>query len=111
MKNNCTVVILSYNVKDITDECVKSVILSKEFAQKKLNNSVKILVVDNGSTDGTVQMLRKKYKDVDLIELPKNLGPACGYNAGMKKAKNPYILLINSDVFLDKTTLYDSISF
>src|SRR5260221_296448 len=109
MKNDCTIIILSYNVKDITDECLRKAKISASYSQKKLSNRVKIVIVDNGSTDGTVAMIRKKYPDVTFIAFPKNTGVSYGYNAGMKRVTTPYFLLINSDTLLNPSTIYDSL--
>ncbi len=109
MKNDCTIIILSFNVKDITDKCIRDAKAAMHFSQKRIKNRIVIIVVDNGSSDGTVEMVKKKYKDVILVALRKNMGVAYGYNAGMKRAKTPYILLINSDTLLKTSTLVDSL--
>jgi len=58
MRNDCTVVILSFNVKKITDECIKYTKIAANFSQKKLQTQTTIIVVDNGSTDGTIENIR-----------------------------------------------------
>ncbi|HZE86812.1 MAG TPA: glycosyltransferase family 2 protein [Methylomirabilota bacterium] len=108
MKNDCTIVILSFNVKDITDKSLQDAEIAVDFYQKQTGNSCEIVVVDNGSSDKTVEMIRKKYKNVTLVALPKNMGVSYGYNIGMKQAKTPYILLINSDTLLKKSTIVDA---
>jgi len=96
------VIILNWNRKEDTVECLKSI--------RKLqitNYKLQILVVDNGSTDGSVDAFRK-IKDVVLIENKKNLGFAEGNNVGIKHAiKNgaDYVLVLNNDTILDKDML------
>lgn len=111
MKNDCTIVILSFNVKDITDQSIQHAKIAADYSHNKLSNHVRIIVVDNGSSDSSAEMVRGKYPDVKLIALPKNMGVAFGYNAGMKQVKTPYFVLINSDTLLKPSTIFDSISY
>lgn len=67
-----------------------------------LGNKVETIVVDNGSTDGSPEMIKEKNKWVKLIASKTNKGFAKGNNIGMSKAKYDFILLINSDTFLRK---------
>lgn len=59
---------------------------------------VVVTVVDNQSTDQTVQMLRADFKWVRLITLDENLGFAAGNNQGLKQSRGRYVMLLNSDV-------------
>ena len=58
----------------------------------------KIYVADNGSTDASVDMLRKEFPDVHLIILKENLGFAEGYNLALQQVSAEYVVLLNSDV-------------
>src|SRR5258708_1225027 len=111
MKNDCSIVILSYNVKDITDQCIQKAKIAASYSENKLSNRVKIIVVDNGSADGTVELIRRKHNDIIFLALPKNMGVAYGYNEGMRHVKPPYFLLINSDTLLNKSTIFDSLTY
>ena len=106
---DCTVVILSFNTRTITDTCIRKAEHSARYCQKKLQNNVSIIVVDNASQDGTVESITKNHKNVRLIAMKKNVGVAKGYNEGMKAAKTPFILIINSDAYLNEDTLYKSL--
>ncbi|HSW97233.1 MAG TPA: glycosyltransferase family 2 protein [Candidatus Saccharimonadales bacterium] len=106
---NCSVIILSYNTKKITDTAIQKAKKAAIYSEKRLRNKNEIIVVDNGSTDGSVEMLAQKHPEVISIQLPKNVGVARGYNEGMKKAKGDYILLINNDTYLFKDTIYNAI--
>lgn len=80
------------------------------------NQSLKasIIVVDNGSTDGSVELVRKKYPNAELVSLPKNKGFAGGVNAGIKHAMKlgaEYVALLNNDAKADKAWLKKLVDF
>lgn len=92
-----SIVILNYNTKDITVDCVKSVVKNT----KKID--YEIILIDNGSTDGSQSVLGKlatKNKRIKFIKNKKNLGFSKGNNVGLKKAKGEYVLLLNSDTIV-----------
>ena len=60
-----------------------------------------VVVVDNGSTDGSKEWLREHYPQVRLLENAANLGFAAGYNQAIAACTAPYILVLNTDVFLE----------
>src|SRR3989344_1934873 len=103
------VVILSMNkTKDILD-CILSV--------KKLSyQNTAIIVIDNGSTDGTPDTIKAKYPDVHLIRNPVNKGICEGRNQGLQYAQehfsSKYILFLDNDTVLDReylTALYNNL--
>ena len=57
-----------------------------------------VLVVDNGSTDGSAEWIRTNYPEVQLLALPENLGFGGGSNAGFRAARNDIVVLLNSDM-------------
>lgn len=88
------VVILSWNQKDMTLECVKS-FLAVDYPNARL------LLVDNGSTDGTSGAVAQKYPQVQVVQSDRNLGIAGGYNLGIDAALDlgaDYVLVTNNDV-------------
>jgi N-acetylglucosaminyl-diphospho-decaprenol L-rhamnosyltransferase len=93
-----SVIIVSYNTRDITERCLKSLALDN-FKDKE------IIVVDNASSDSSAEMISKKFPEVKLIKLDKNIGFGRGNNLGMSKAKGEYLLLLNSDAFVSPDTL------
>jgi len=103
-KSDLAVVICSFNTKNITDKCLGC--LSK--GDKKLE----IIVVENGS-DGTAEMIKIKYPRVKLIEPGENTGFARGNNLGLAaiSPKTEYILLLNTDVFVEKDTIDRAVAF
>lgn len=92
-----SIIIVSYNTKDVTDNCLASIYSAK------WNGNFEVIVVDNNSQDGSVEMIREKYPDVNLIANSDNKFFAIANNQGAKIAKGKYILLLNSD-----TLVYDN---
>ena len=87
-----SVVILSFNTNALLRETLAAVYKSR------LGRYVlEVIVCDNGSTDGSVGLVRKEFPATTVIELKKNLGFAAGNNPGIRKASGRYILLLNSD--------------
>lgn len=101
-----SIIVLSYNTKDLVIRCLQSV----EAAVKGLE-SVEIIVVDNGSTDNSVESIKVEDEKIQIIENGKNLGFARGNNLGLKRATGKFILLLNSDTLLEKDTIYKMLKF
>lgn len=89
--------ILTWNGENYIEDCLKSV-----FNQTYKN--VEILVVDNASTDKTVEIIRKirMNSDIGIAINKKNIGFAAGHNLGIRNSKGEYILCLNQDVILHK---------
>jgi GT2 family glycosyltransferase len=100
-----SIVIVSYNTKDLTCECLKCV---KRYAG---DISHEVIVIDNASTDGSPEIVAEQFSWVKLIRLSVNRGFAGGNIPGMKSSLGRYILLLNSDAFLSEGTLRKTISF
>jgi GT2 family glycosyltransferase len=62
---------------------------------------VEVVVVDNGSTDGTVEMLRDEFPEVVVVRFPENRGFAVAVNAGVRAARGGYVALLNNDAEAD----------
>src|ERR1017187_1579742 len=88
-----TVVIPNWNGKDLLAKYIPSV--RTALAGNPANQ---ILVVDNGSTDGSADFLRDTFPEVTVLALPQNLGFGGGSNAGFRAAKNDVVVLLNSDM-------------
>jgi GT2 family glycosyltransferase len=101
-----SIIIPSYNTKEILLECLNSI------QNNSQDINLEIIVVDNNSTDGTVEDLKKiSNKYISAIFLEKNFGFAYAVNRGIEKAKGRYILLLNSDIKLSKDSLMGLINF
>ena len=77
----------------------------------KANLSIQIIVVDNASHDDSLQLLRTKYPDVELIENNVNVGFGRANNQAQSKALGRYLLLLNTDAFVAPDTLVKTIGF
>src|SRR3989344_1633824 len=106
-----SVIILSYNTKDITGRCLDKLKVAKDYCEKRLKNKVQVTVLDNASGDGSVQMIKLDYSWVKLIASKENLGFSKGNNMAMRQAKNPFILLLNSDVYVEEESLYKALAY
>ncbi|SVD16287.1 uncharacterized protein METZ01_LOCUS369141, partial [marine metagenome] len=61
-------------------------------------DSYEVIVVDNGSVDGSREMIEKKYPEIRLIKNQSNMGFAIACNQGIKASKGDYISLLNNDI-------------
>lgn len=111
MDLDLTVIILSFNTKDITARCLNRLQSSVVSCQTKFKNKIEVIVLDNGSTDQSAQMLKSEYPWVKLIALKENTGFSKGNNIVMQKSKNPFILLLNSDVYVEEDTLSKALAY
>lgn len=106
-----SIIILSYNTKDITDECLSRLRMSEVRCRKRRNIQVEVIVVDNASSDDSVEMIKNKHPWVKLIESKKNTGYSKGNNIGFKKSKYPLVLFLNSDVYVEDDTLEKTLEY
>jgi len=88
-----SVVIPNWNGRDLLEKYIPSVIEAMAG-----NPENEILVVDNGSTDGSADFLRAAFPQVKVLALATNLGFGGGSNAGFRAAKNQIVVLLNSDM-------------
>lgn len=88
-----SVVVVSWNTRALVLDCLASL----QCTRPAVAPDREILVVDNGSEDGTGDAVRERFPSVKLIELPVNVGFAAGCNAGIRRARGRHVLLLNSD--------------
>lgn len=91
-----TVVIPNYNGMKFIKECLESLL-----AQDIPLSEYRIIVVDNGSTDGSLQLTEDKFPQVSVISLPSNTGFCHAVNTGIEAAQTPYVILLNNDTRAD----------
>lgn len=105
MKPELSIIILSYNTKKLLKDCLNSLIKVKK------EIFFEVLVPDNGSTDGSCEMVEKDYKWAKLIRIGDNLGFAAGNNVAKDYCKGKYILFLNSDTIVEKGTLKKTVEY
>ncbi|NNJ54646.1 MAG: glycosyltransferase family 2 protein, partial [Bacteroidia bacterium] len=100
-----SVVIVNYNVKHFLEQCLKSV-------EKALDNiDAEVIVVDNNSVDGSVDMLQENFPRIKVIANKDNVGFSKGNNQAIKISKGEYILLLNPDTIVPENCFSKLIRF
>jgi GT2 family glycosyltransferase len=97
MKNSplISVVILNWNGKEYLSSCIRSV-------REQTYPNMEMILVDNASEDGSVEVVKNLYSDLNVIINHENLGYGGGNNRGMTEAKGSYIFVLNSDTEIDE---------
>ena len=89
-----SIIIVNWNTKELLANCIRSIIERREVLKYE------IIVVDNASTDGSIEMIRDQFPYVNLIESKKNLGFARGNNRALAEVNGRYVLYLNPDTEL-----------
>jgi GT2 family glycosyltransferase len=90
----CTVVVLNWNGLEHLRLCLGSL-------ERQTFSGFRVLLVDNGSTDGSLQWARREFPDVGLLDLERNLGFAAANNRAIAVCDTPWIALLNNDTEAD----------
>lgn len=93
-KPRLSVIVVSWNTRELTLQAVASVLA------QPVDGGCEVLVVDNGSADGTVDALRERFPTVRVLPVGRNLGFSGGNNLGLWHSRGEYTLLLNSDAVL-----------
>ncbi|MCD6471376.1 glycosyltransferase family 2 protein, partial [bacterium] len=94
--------IVTWNSREYIGDCLDS-IFSQTF------KDFTVLIIDNASTDGTVEFIEKKYKNIYILRNSKNLGFSRAHNQGIKLTNSKYVFVLNPDVILEPTFLEEII--
>jgi GT2 family glycosyltransferase len=99
-----SIVIVSFNTRKVLQECLLAVYRESGALR------VQVIIVDNGSTDGSPEMIEQEFPDVVLIRSKVNLGFGGANNLGFESAEGRYVVLLNSDAFLTEGALALSVA-
>lgn len=107
-----SIIIVNWNTKELLRQCIESIVLSIKYQVL----SMETIVVDNASTDGSVEEVKNlKFKIENLkliiIENAQNYGFAKGNNIGIKQARGKYIMLLNSDTVVKEGAIGKLVDF
>ena len=105
MVKDISIIIVNWNTKKLLENCIASI----ERTVRDL--SYEIIVVDNGSHDGSTDMLRDTFPRVRLIENNGNLGFAVANNQGLRAMSGRYALLLNTDTILQENAVRELFTF
>jgi len=90
-------IIVNRNTADLLIGCVDHI------SRSNLGHKTEIIVIDNGSTDDSVNRLKKAFPDVTVIEAGRNLGFAAANNRALERAVGDFFLLVNTDALLEQS--------
>jgi len=100
-----SIIIVNYNVKEFIQNLIQSIYKATP------GLSYEIIIVDNASTDGSVEFLREKFPTINIIANKINLGFSKANNQGLKLATGKYLLLLNPDALVREDTFIRMIQF
>lgn len=100
-----SIIIVNYNVKYFLEQCLLSIEASD------FDFDMEIIVVDNNSSDGSVEYISSRFPNVKIFANKNNPGFSIANNQGIKAAKGEYILILNPDTVLGENVLKDVCSF
>ncbi|MCC5917994.1 MAG: glycosyltransferase [Cryomorphaceae bacterium] len=100
-----SIVIVNYNVRYFLEQCLQSV----QVATANIDSEV--FVVDNASSDDSLEMVRNKFPDVVIIENTNNVGFSVANNQAIRQSKGEYVLLLNPDTIVREDTFVKSLQF
>jgi GT2 family glycosyltransferase len=100
-----SIIIVNYNTPKLTIEAIRSVLNSKT------RYLYEIIVIDNNSSDHSVEIIKKEFPQITLIVNEQNVGFSKANNQGIKLSKGRYILLLNSDTIVNDDTIEKMVEF
>ena len=100
-----SIIIANWNAQDLLDQCLQSVYAAVS------DLSCEVIVVDNGSTNGSATMVQDRFPDVRLIRNQENRGFAQANNQGINISTGRYVLLLNSDTIVSPDAVEQMVRF
>lgn len=105
-KPELSIIILTYNVKDLLLDCLKSL-----YQNKTSQDNWQVIVVDNDSQDGSLEAAKKEFSQIEAIQTGSNLGFSGGNNYAVPYAKADTVLFLNPDVIIEGDVIAKSLEF
>lgn len=99
-----SIIIVSWNARENLQECLSSLF-------KISYKNYEVILVDNASSDDSVDFVKSRYPKIKIVQSNKNIGFAGGNNLGFKKAQGKYILFLNNDTIVTKDFLSRLVNF
>lgn len=100
-----SVVIVNLNASEMLRDCLRSL------RDNLAGASIEVVLVDNGSRDGSVEMARNEWEGIIVIEPGRNVGYVPANNIGLKRAAGRYVLFLNNDTLVEKMAIRELVSF
>ena len=97
-RQNLSIVIVTYKSEMVVHDCIRSI-----------DKDIKIIVVENSNNSKFKEKLEKDYANVTCVLTSKNLGMGAGNNIGIKKVNTDFVLILNPDVILERSTINELI--
>ncbi len=94
-----SIVIICWNDRKVIEDCLRSIFDGTHATE------FEVIVSDNGSTDGSIELIKKQFPSVRMIENGANLGFARGNNVGIREAQGEYVLILNPDTIVGEGSL------
>lgn len=95
-----TVVIPNYNGIKYIEACLESIFLGT-------TKDLEVIMVDNASTDGSLELVKEKFPQVQIIENQENTGFATAVNQGILASRTPYVILLNNDTVAELSFVHE----
>ena len=102
MTPRLSVIVLNYETRGLLLDCLAAI--EKAVTAPGLAGACQVIVVDNGSTDGSAAAVVEAFPDFELIALDRNRGFAGGNNVGFERARGRFVALVNTDVVVEPDT-------
>ena len=94
-----SVIVVNWNTRSLLEDCLESLFADPE------SDTWEVIVIDNASSDGSVEMIRDRFPKAVLVVNATNRGFVGGNNVGLQAATGPYILLLNTDTVVEPDAL------
>lgn len=104
LNHTISIIILTWNSEKYIEKCIKSVLIDLQH----FNERYEMFIIDGGSTDFTFKILEKlryEYREINIINLGRNMGTTISRNIGIQKSLGKYIFILDSDAEVQRGTI------